>query len=143
MQGNIFKYQIHFDSLRAIAVILVLLYHLNTDVFAFGYIGVDVFFVISGYVITQTLIKQFYVNKKIYILEFYIKRLLRLFPTLLTVILVFFFVYILIVPYGNFEYLITFKSAFSSVFGLGNVYFFSQKKKENYNKLIRYQTYYL
>ena len=105
MQSNIFKYQPYLDGMRALAIILVLLYHLNRDVFDFGYIGVDVFFVISGYVITQTLIKQFYTNKKIYILEFYIKRLLRLFPTLLTVILVFFFVYILIVPYGDFEYL--------------------------------------
>ena len=125
MQSNILKYQVHFDGIRAIAVILVLLYHLNRDIFAFGYIGVDIFFVISGYVITQTLIKQFYTNKKINILEFYIKRLLRLFPTLLTVILVFFFVYSLIVPYGDFEYFTTFKSAFTSVFGLGNFYFFS------------------
>ena len=132
MQNNIFKYQAHFDGMRAIAVIFVLLYHLNKDVFAFGYIGVDIFFVISGYVITQTLIKQFYINKKIYILEFYIKRLLRLFPTLLTVILVFFFVYILIVPYGDFDYLITIKSAFSSIFGLGNFYFFSNISHFNY-----------
>ena len=64
MHSNIFKYQVHFDSIRAIAVILVLLYHLNKDVFAFGYIGVDIFFVISGYVITQTLIKQYFINKK-------------------------------------------------------------------------------
>ena len=124
MQSNILKYQVHFDGIRAIAVILVLLYHLNRDIFAFGYIGVDIFFVISGYVITQTLIKRFYINKKIYILEFYVKRLLRLFPTLLTVILVFFFVYILIVPYGDFEYLSSVKSAFFSIFGLGNFYFF-------------------
>ena len=132
MLSNIFKYKVHFDSIRAIAVILVLLYLLNRDVFAFGYIGVDIFFVISGYVITQTLIKSFYINKKIYILEFYIKRLLRLFPTLLTVILVFFIVYILVVPYGDFEYLITLKSAFFSIFGLGNFYFFSNIDQFNY-----------
>ena len=63
MQSNIFKYQVHFDGIRAIAVIFVLLYHLNKEIFTFGYVGVDIFFVISGYVITQTLIKQFYTNK--------------------------------------------------------------------------------
>ena len=136
MQSNIFKYQPYLDGMRALAIILVLLYHLNRDVFDFGYIGVDVFFVISGYVITQTLIKQFYTNKKIYILEFYIKRLLRLFPTLLTVILVFFFVYILIVPYGDFEYFVTFKSAFTSIFGLGNFYFFSNIGRFNYFDIV-------
>ena len=132
MQSNIFKYQVHFDGIRAIAVIFVLLYHLNKEIFTFGYVGVDIFFVISGYVITQTLIKQFYINKKIYILEFYIKRLLRLFPTLLTVILTFFFVYILIVPYGDFEYLTSVKSAFFSIFGLGNFYFFFNIGQFNY-----------
>ena len=132
MQNNIFKYQVHFDSIRAIAVILVVLYHLNKDVFSFGYIGVDIFFVISGYVITQTLIKQFYINNRIHILEFYIKRLLRLFPTLLTVILTFFFIYCLITPYGDFEYTSTFKSAFFSIFGLGNFYFFSNISQFNY-----------
>ena len=132
MQSNFFKYQAHFDSIRAIAVIFVLLYHLNKEIFPFGYIGVDIFFVISGYVITQTLIKQFYINKKISIIEFYIKRVLRLFPTLLTVILTSFFVYILIVPYGDIDYLITFKSAFFSIFGLGNFYFFSNIDQFNY-----------
>ena len=132
MQSNIFKYQVHFDGIRAIAVIFVLFYHLNKEIFSFGYVGVDIFFVISGYVITQTLIKQFYINKKIYILEFYIKRLLRLFPTLLTVILTFFIVYILIVPYGDFEYLTSVKSAFFSLFGLGNFYFFLNLDQFNY-----------
>ena len=121
MQSNILKYQVHFDGIRAIAVILVLLYHLNRDIFAFGYIGVDIFFVIYGYIITQTLIKQFYINKKIYILEFYVKRLLRLFPTLLTVILVFFFVYLLIVPYGDFEYLVTFNQLVEKTIFVHNI----------------------
>ena len=52
---NNFKYQYYLDGLRLIAVLLVFLFHLNHDYFKFGFIGVDIFFVISGYVITQSL----------------------------------------------------------------------------------------
>ena len=45
--------QLHIQFLRAISVILVFFYHLKIDIFKFGYIGVDIFFVISGYVVTS------------------------------------------------------------------------------------------
>ena len=48
----------HLDGLRGIAVSLVLLFHLDEKLFFGGYLGVDTFFVISGYVITKTLIEN-------------------------------------------------------------------------------------
>ena len=46
------KYQSHIDGLRAVAVLGVILYHFSHAWFRGGYVGVDVFFVISGYLIT-------------------------------------------------------------------------------------------
>ena len=49
----------HIQVLRAISVILVFFYHLKIDLFKNGYLGVDIFFVISGYVITKNLYEEF------------------------------------------------------------------------------------
>ncbi len=56
--------QLHIQFLRAISVILVFFYHLKLDIFKFGYIGVDIFFVISGYVITSRLYEELIKKKK-------------------------------------------------------------------------------
>ena len=56
--------QLHIQFLRAISVILVFFYHLKIDIFKFGYIGVDIFFVISGYVITSRLYEELIEKKK-------------------------------------------------------------------------------
>ena len=42
-----FKYLDHIDALRALSVIFVILFHINQEIFFFGYLGVDIFFVIS------------------------------------------------------------------------------------------------
>ena len=88
MTNNVnFNYQKEFDVLRAISVILVILFHLNEKVFYFGFIGVDIFFFISGYVITQSLFN--YYNKKgdnNFLLNFYFRRIRRILPVLLTVL---------------------------------------------------------
>jgi peptidoglycan/LPS O-acetylase OafA/YrhL len=66
-------------ALRGIAVILVVLYHCGTPGFRGGFLGVDIFFVLSGYLITCTLIKQFDGEKDNFFI-FYWRRFLRLFP---------------------------------------------------------------
>ena len=53
------KYRPDIDGLRAVAVLSVLFFHAGAMVFSGGYVGVDVFFVISGYVIAQTLNEDF------------------------------------------------------------------------------------
>ena len=70
--------------MRAIAVVPVVLLHGGAvPFFGWGFIGVDVFFVISGYLITRTLLREFALNKRIDVIEFYRRRTLRLLPALL------------------------------------------------------------
>ena len=80
------KYRPEIDGLRTIAVFAVILFHLNPELLKGGYYGVDVFFVISGYLITSHLTKEIK-NGELSLLKFWLRRVKRLLPTLLTVIL--------------------------------------------------------
>jgi peptidoglycan/LPS O-acetylase OafA/YrhL len=68
------------QGLRAIAVLSVLIYHLWPAVLPGGYVGVDVFFVISGFLITGSLIREFETTGRISISGFYARRIRRLLP---------------------------------------------------------------
>lgn len=81
------KYRPEIDGLRAVAVIPVILFHVGFGSFSGGYVGVDVFFVISGYLIT-TLILSAQERGSFSILEFYERRIRRILPALFTVMLV-------------------------------------------------------
>lgn len=73
------------QGLRGLAVVLVILEH-ATDFVPGGYIGVDVFFVISGFVITKLLIDEFAASGHISFRNFYVRRVRRLFPALVVVL---------------------------------------------------------
>lgn len=75
------------QALRALAVTLVIVYHLATPLLPGGYIGVDVFFVISGYLITSHLGKELRTTGTIKFRNFYLKRAKRLLPMALLVLL--------------------------------------------------------
>tara|TARA_B110000879_G_C10807194_1_gene368915 strand:- start:235 stop:471 length:237 start_codon:yes stop_codon:yes gene_type:complete len=65
------------DGLRAIAALAVVFYHLNRSIFSDGYLGVDVFFVISGYLITLIIHKEL-INNKFTLSNFYNRRISRI-----------------------------------------------------------------
>src|SRR5687768_7437727 len=81
------------DGLRGVSIILVLCVHLHlispatSYVFAGGSLGVDVFFVISGFLITSILLNENAKNGHISLANFYARRVLRLFPALVSVVL--------------------------------------------------------
>ena len=80
-----FKYRPDIDGLRALAVILVVAYHAFPEWVPGGFIGVDIFFVISGFLISSILLEALYTNTFSF-LDFYSRRILRLFPSLLLVL---------------------------------------------------------
>ena len=82
-----FSYRPDIDGLRALAVILVILYHANIPFIGGGYIGVDVFFVISGFLITSSINKEM-LNKSFSFKQFYLRRIRRIIPVLVFIMLI-------------------------------------------------------
>jgi peptidoglycan/LPS O-acetylase OafA/YrhL len=80
-------YRPHLDGIRAIAVLAVVLYHAHVPGFSGGFVGVDVFFVISGYLITGMLLKELEDTGGISIRRFVERRIRRLAPALFVVLL--------------------------------------------------------
>ena len=76
------------DGLRAIAVIAVMLYHLGISWIPGGFLGVDLFFVISGYVITRLLLDSIQERGGLDLRDFYMARIRRLVPPLIFMIVV-------------------------------------------------------
>ncbi len=74
------------DGLRAIAVIAVLIYHLQAGLLRGGYLGVDVFFVVSGFLITTLLLHEFATTGRISLRQFWLRRARRLLPALFMVV---------------------------------------------------------
>ena len=80
------RYRPEIDGLRAVAVLPVILFHAGIDLFSGGYVGVDIFFVISGYLITNLILIDLK-HKKFSLSEFYLRRVRRILPALVLVIL--------------------------------------------------------
>ena len=108
-----------FDGLRAIAVTFVMLFHLSPHIFSGGYLGVVIFLVLSGYLVTDNLIKEMNDNIHLDILKFWKKRIIKLYIPLLpllsivSIIILLFFDEMLNGYIGN---------LFSSLFGINNIY---------------------
>ena len=85
-------YRADIDGLRALSVIAVILYHAdfhfnNQNLIQGGYIGVDIFFVISGYLITSLIVKELKDTNRFNFLHFYFRRARRILPVLIIIIL--------------------------------------------------------
>ena len=80
------KYRSEIDGLRAIAVVPVILFHASFELFSGGFVGVDVFFVISGYLITTIIVNEMD-EGKFSLLNFYERRARRILPALFFVVL--------------------------------------------------------
>ena len=77
------------DGLRALAALLVVAFHARLTLFPGGYVGVDIFFILSGFLITSILVDEHDRNGKIAIWRFWGRRLARLYPALLLVLAAF------------------------------------------------------
>ncbi|MFZ1324430.1 MAG: acyltransferase [Candidatus Contendobacter sp.] len=77
------------DGLRGIAILSVMLFHTDAPFLKGGFLGVDLFFVLSGFLITSLLVAEFDTYGTISLKDFYIRRILRLIPALMLLLLVF------------------------------------------------------
>ena len=115
------KYRPEIDGLRAIAVISVIIYHLNENWLPGGFLGIDIFFVISGFLITGIIIKEIQKNAFSF-KQFYTRRIKRIYPAFITVIALVSFIASAIFIYNDFNQLrktIELATIFLSNFYLG------------------------
>jgi len=84
MSSSHLHYRKDIDGLRAIAILSVIGFHAFPDIFKGGFVGVDIFFVISGYLISSIILTQLEAGK-LNLTDFYERRVRRIFPALLTV----------------------------------------------------------
>lgn len=114
------KYRPDIDGLRAIAVISVLLFHCGLSTFSGGFVGVDVFFVISGYLITGHLASDLAASR-LSLARFYAARMRRILPALLATLIATWLVALLVfLP----SYLVqTSKGLIAAALSVSNIYF--------------------
>ena len=86
--GTASGYRAHLDGLRVVAVYLVVAFHARLNRFSGGFIGVDVFFVLSGYLVTRLLLRDLDGSGSIRFRRFYARRFRRLLPAAAVVLLV-------------------------------------------------------
>ena len=116
------SYRPEIDGLRAFAVIAVIINHLDKNILPSGYLGVDIFFVISGFVITSSLYKRPSKNFKDFISGFYERRIKRLVPALS----VFVIIASISICLFNPKPVLTLRTGLTSLFGLSNLYLLKQ-----------------
>lgn len=118
------KYLRHVDGLRAVAVLAVLLYHYGVPGFGGGYVGVDVFFVISGFLITRLIVNEVQATGAFSFANFYIRRMRRLFPALLATLLLTFLAAAVLYSPDQFQRFG--KTLAAAVFSFSNVQFWQE-----------------
>jgi peptidoglycan/LPS O-acetylase OafA/YrhL len=117
------EWKTHIDGLRAVAVLSVLLFHAHVPFVSGGYVGVDIFFVISGYLISKVIFDEIKESNRFNFFNFYERRARRILP-------VFVLVTTLCVVVGGFiylppEFIIFAKSAIAACAFTANIFFYS------------------
>jgi peptidoglycan/LPS O-acetylase OafA/YrhL len=116
------KYRPDINGLRAIAVVAVVLNHFDRTVLPLGYLGVDIFFVISGFVITSSIYHRPEGSLFEFWLAFFSRRFKRLFPALGACVLITSILVCLVDPYP----VESLRTGLSSLFGLSNLHMYRQ-----------------
>ncbi|AJC22645.1 acyltransferase family protein [Pandoraea pulmonicola] len=117
-------YYKHIDGLRAIAVLSVFLYHLGFPGITGGFVGVDIFFVISGYLITGIILPELQETGRFSFVGFYFRRAKRIFPALAVTLVTSFALAVWLLPPAKFKLFGgTFAAAAASV---ANIFLYRQ-----------------
>lgn len=116
------QFRLDINALRALAVVMVIANHLDNRLFPGGYLGVDIFFAISGFVIYQSIYSRSLAAGSFDMAGFYARRILRLFPALMFLVLA---VSLLVVCFDP-DPANSIKTGLFSIFGLSNLYLYQQ-----------------
>ncbi len=119
------------EFLRAISVLFVIFFHFELLGFKGGFVGVDIFFVISGYLITSIILK----NENFNLLDFYLRRIRRLLPIILLVCLICLIVSFFVFSPIHFNRLLN--SSLFTILGISNFFFFSEAGYFDHEKLFK------
>jgi peptidoglycan/LPS O-acetylase OafA/YrhL len=122
------NYRPEVDGLRAVAVLAVIANHVWSDLLPGGFLGVDMFFVISGFVITSSMSSHAHRTFQEVFLDFYARRVKRLIPALVVCVLVTSLLGLLFIPHDNPELRFSLNAGAASLFGMSNLYFYSQAR---------------
>lgn len=115
------KYYKHIDGLRALAVLSVVLFHLHVSWIKSGFLGVDIFFVISGFLITRIILRDL-AKHSFSLKNFYLRRMRRILPALITVLLISsIFAWLILLPQDLKNYA---KSLVSALASVSNLFFY-------------------
>ena len=116
------SYRPEIDGLRAIAIIVVIINHFNQELLPSGYLGVDIFFVISGFVITASLAGRTSQNLGDFLIGFYGRRVKRLVPALVLFVCITSILICLVNP----SPIHALSTGIASLFGISNLFLFKQ-----------------
>ncbi len=125
---------LNIEFLRGFAVILVFFFHYNQKLFSFFFVGVDIFFLLSGFVIT----KSIYSKNKFNFFNFLLKRIKRIYPALIFTLFLFFIFYFLFFKNYIDDYENNLFSIIFTILGLSNFYYSTNSNFFYFNQEIRW-----
>ncbi|HIK11235.1 MAG TPA: acyltransferase [Oscillatoriaceae cyanobacterium M33_DOE_052] len=113
-------YRPEIDGFRTIAILAVIINHFNPKIVTSGFLGVDIFFVISGFVVTASLSHKLTQNWPQHLPTFYARRIKRLIPALITCVLITCIIGCFFIPAGEID--VSIETGIASLFGYSNIY---------------------
>ena len=124
--------------LRGLSVILIFLFHLDQNVFQYFYLGVDIFFVISGFVITNSVFNSIKFKNDFYFFDYLLKRIKRIFPNLIFFLITFNIIYFLFLEINDGVFFDIIISSVSTIFGISNFYYILNPNFGYFNDTIKW-----
>ena len=124
--------------LRGLSVLLIFLFHLDQKIFQYFYVGVDIFFIISGFVITSSIFNNIKFKNDFNFFYFLLKRLKRIFPNLIFFLIIFNIVYFLFLEINDGNFFEIIFSNISTIFGISNFYYIINPNLGYFNDTIKW-----